>query len=314
MATPLIPQEIYLLERYTSLEYFGAVRDAWEVVVKTAEDALAVFMQNLPPDYRSRHLSKQPDRVWGEFVLPRMRNTLTALHTGYIRLSHGNWDVLGGISVGDCQRAINADYPMDWMSEPYYSTYDKYDRLADDYRNISITALGTWKLGSLSTHYTEKDRGLLLAPASWPLYSTNRAVQVRTGEVIPQNGIYLPEVDNSVAIVMVKGRNAYAAYVGRDPKTGHKLSEADTLWTLVERVADTGGGIPLGVNGQVIEESGIKRCEAGQPCPRAGWWWTPANDDSRAYFKLGQVMPDFKSASWATIWQWDQLNQGPDKV
>lgn len=52
------------------------------------------------------------------------------------------------------------------------------------------------------------------------------------------------------------------------------------------------------------------RCEGGQPCPREGYWFTPAKIGSRRYFEQGEVMPIFKSDSWATIWQWDQ-NQKP---
>ncbi|PPE65843.1 Imm72 family immunity protein [Caldimonas caldifontis] len=44
---------------------------------------------------------------------------------------------------------------------------------------------------------------------------------------------------------------------------------------------------------------------AGQPCPREGWWFTPAKANSRRHFKAGEVMPDFKSDYGATIWQWD---------
>jgi hypothetical protein len=51
------------------------------------------------------------------------------------------------------------------------------------------------------------------------------------------------------------------------------------------------------------------RCGAGQPCPREGWWFTPAKQDSRRYFKQGEIMPDMKSEAWATIWQWDEHNQ-----
>lgn len=43
----------------------------------------------------------------------------------------------------------------------------------------------------------------------------------------------------------------------------------------------------------------------GQPCPREGWWFTPARANSRRHFKAGEVMPDFKSDYGATIWQWD---------
>lgn len=48
MATPLIPQEVYLLEHYASLDYFGDMRDQFAICVKAAEDALAVFMTRLP--------------------------------------------------------------------------------------------------------------------------------------------------------------------------------------------------------------------------------------------------------------------------
>ena len=48
------------------------------------------------------------------------------------------------------------------------------------------------------------------------------------------------------------------------------------------------------------------RVVAGEPCPRAGYWFTPAKLDSRRHFKLGEVMPDTKSDYGTTIWQWDE--------
>lgn len=47
------------------------------------------------------------------------------------------------------------------------------------------------------------------------------------------------------------------------------------------------------------------RAAAGEPCPRTGWWVTPAAGDSRRRFEQGDLMPDLKSAWGATIWQWD---------
>jgi hypothetical protein len=44
---------------------------------------------------------------------------------------------------------------------------------------------------------------------------------------------------------------------------------------------------------------------AGQPCPREGFWFTPAQTHSRRYFQQGEVMPSFPSAYGATVWQWD---------
>ncbi len=65
VVSSLCPQEIYLLERYGSAAYFEEMRDAWEKMLDVAERALQLFMLNLPPDYRSRHASQQPDLVWG---------------------------------------------------------------------------------------------------------------------------------------------------------------------------------------------------------------------------------------------------------
>jgi hypothetical protein len=61
---------------------------------------------------------------------------------------------------------------------------------------------------------------------------------------------------------------------------------------------------------QGIEEPAAEnarlRCEAGQPCPRAGYWFTPASPNSRRRFVQGELMPDTKSSWGATIWQWDE--------
>ncbi len=48
------------------------------------------------------------------------------------------------------------------------------------------------------------------------------------------------------------------------------------------------------------------RCEANHPCPREGWWFTPAKLNSRRWFKQGEVMPAFKTDWGLTIWQWDE--------
>ena len=55
---------------------------------------------------------------------------------------------------------------------------------------------------------------------------------------------------------------------------------------------------------------GSLRCEAGQRCPRGGWWFTPAQPGSRRRFQQGETMPDLKSAWGATIWQWDSVQDG----
>ncbi|MFK1437616.1 hypothetical protein ACIU0H_28715 [Pseudomonas aeruginosa] len=75
MTTSLLPQELYLLERYSSLEYYSQMRDAWEVMLKHVEDCMDRFMLQLPVDYRARPLPRQRNTVWEQVALPNFRNT-----------------------------------------------------------------------------------------------------------------------------------------------------------------------------------------------------------------------------------------------
>ena len=44
---------------------------------------------------------------------------------------------------------------------------------------------------------------------------------------------------------------------------------------------------------------------AGQPCPHTGYWFSPAQHNSRRHFTQGEIMPEFKDSPWgATIWYW----------
>ena len=52
---------------------------------------------------------------------------------------------------------------------------------------------------------------------------------------------------------------------------------------------------------------------SGQPCPRTGFWLTPAQIGSRRFFKTGELMPSVGSDYGTTIWQWD-ANQEPPKL
>lgn len=40
------------------------------------------------------------------------------------------------------------------------------------------------------------------------------------------------------------------------------------------------------------------------PCPAAGWWFTPAQTNSRRYFKRGEIMPSVGGDYGDTFWQW----------
>lgn len=57
---------------------------------------------------------------------------------------------------------------------------------------------------------------------------------------------------------------------------------------------------------EAVPDPSRLRCEAGEPCPREGYWFTPARSGSRRYFQQGEVMPEFSTDWGKTIWQWDE--------
>jgi len=50
---------------------------------------------------------------------------------------------------------------------------------------------------------------------------------------------------------------------------------------------------------------------ANQPCPETGWWFTPAQANSRRYFKQGEVMPSVGGDYGQTFWQWSPDQSAP---
>jgi hypothetical protein len=162
MAKPLIrledklsnPQEIYVLEHFISLTYFGELRDTWEKMVKHVELCLQSYLLNLSPRHRSKPLPEQADIVWGHRILPNFRNTLQGLYTGFILLSHGDVTALsyahGPVNDFIGQRR---DYSPDWMSA---EDRDLYDNLISEAAKmagyITATEGAYWGPLTLSNH------------------------------------------------------------------------------------------------------------------------------------------------------------------
>ncbi|NMG29890.1 hypothetical protein [Aromatoleum evansii] len=311
--TPLIPQEIYLLERYTSADYFRKLRDAFAETVQVAEDALAHVMRTLPPDYRSRPRWQQPDITWGGVVLPNFRDTLRMVEDAHVALLRGDpsaIEMAGNVATAFAGQ--RRDYTYEWMPELYAFRFSESGKLACRYAdNIAITAFIGWIKGSLSSRYNLDSRGPLDAPPTWPIYRLNPAVRVATDEPVTVTGVYLPDADDSCAQFFYAGPHATSTSVGYDPKTGQNISEVDTVWTLVERVADSGGGVPGEEAAYDIGERRHPNVPAGQPCPEAGWWFTPAQANSRRWFKQAEIMPALGGDYGDTFWQWSPDQSAP---
>ncbi|UZA70722.1 PoNi-like cognate immunity protein [Pseudomonas viridiflava] len=51
--------------------------------------------------------------------------------------------------------------------------------------------------------------------------------------------------------------------------------------------------------------SQINRIVAGEPCTKTGYWFTPAQANSRRYFHQGEIMPSISDSTWGdTLWYW----------
>lgn len=244
MSTPLIPQEVYLLERYTSPDYFADMRDAWADMVGVARAALKAFMTEPPSRYRSRPLNAQPDIVWEGVVLRNFECTLDSLVKGFIELTHGDLHML------HCANRVHNDfcgfsrgYSAEWMDAPSvvalipHACKKFWDYLGSSTTyssNILASVEGAWSVGALSSEYNSA-RGPLNPPAQWPSYRLNPEIRVFTGCPVPCSGVYLPDIGNSTPAFQIKGDQAHLVRVGRDPDTGHCLQKQHGWWTLVER-------------------------------------------------------------------------------
>jgi hypothetical protein len=305
MITPLIPQELYLLERYSSAEYFQQLRDAFAGMLNAAEQALAEFMHQLPLDYRNRHQSEQPDVVWGNRVLPNFRWTMDGLDNSNILMRAGE---LRGMSFAGNVPSMFAglwrDHDIDWMSQARQDEFMRFMGVASTLGdNIATAAEQSWGRSHLSTEYSEDSRGLLNPPLSWPVYQLNSKVRIKTGDHVTVQGIYLPDAEKSCAQMMILNYKASEAKITDTPSEKAYDRREPTNWTLVERISAAGGGTPGDTDAL---RSGVRaRVMGGQLCLQAGYYFTPAQSNSRRHFKHGDTMPSLGGDYGVTIWQWD---------
>lgn len=316
--TMLKPQEVYLLERYISLEYLGLLRDNWGEMISHVGRCLDEFMADLPPDYRKRPLPEQPDAVWGERILPNFRKTFEGLCNGFVRRSQGDLSGLESSHGPFNDFRGQVDFSSEWMTKAdeivYANLLNQSVLLAG---NIIATIEAAWSPLDLTDNYTEQDRGPLDAPANWPAYRLNKSVSVDTGSEITRSGIYLPDTSNSCAQFLHTKQGVAPqalAHVGTEnlinPETKENYGEEaieeeyDCKWILIERASDIG----VAVTPPTLTRQKIHRLLPGDICPQTGFYVSPARIDARRRFQTGESMPDLGSNYGETIWQWD-VNQ-----
>ena len=80
------PKEVYLLEKFSSLDFFEIMRNNYHNFLTGLEGLFELYIHNLPYDLRTLPFSEQADINWGETVLPNLRNTMDRIDIAYIKI------------------------------------------------------------------------------------------------------------------------------------------------------------------------------------------------------------------------------------
>lgn len=145
-------------------------------------------------------------------------------------------------------------------------------------------------------------------PDQIPEYAPDTSISCQTGDIVPWTGVWVPSRGMGTAALAFARKNLQImqpAYeiASRDEDGYATFKLVDCVW---HPVKPTGRVIEHPVLTQLKHDQSTAhgRCESGERCPREGYWFTPAAQDSRRLFKLGEVMPSFGGDYGQTIWQW----------
>lgn len=233
----LIPQEIYLLERYTSTPYFGELRDTWAEMIRHLEGCMERFVRNLPSGFFRWRPPDRPDIVWREHVVPNFIDTLKALNQGYAELRSGDSSGLGHAHGPLNDLKGQSDYWSGWMTRADENIYGALlNKVVLMAVNIVTTTEANWHPQKLSGSYDEQSRGSLDAPACWPTYQLSSTVTVLSGAPVLERGIYLPDIEYSCAQFLQADAAPEAIVLVREQAGDQPVYDRHhCTWTLIEK-------------------------------------------------------------------------------
>ncbi|QFS16372.1 hypothetical protein FHP22_01905 [Acinetobacter indicus] len=308
------PKAVYLLEEFSSLEFFETMRNNYGLFLDSLEELFEIYMHNLPYSLRSLPYPQQADIQWGGAVLPNLRSTMGRIDYAYAKIKTGDFTYLrctGEIRSNDKGLSEFSPHWMDDLPTDKVRRCWDYYSIAKNYASIIGRTYPTyWSMDMLSNGYPEADvfHGInLVLPDSYPIYRVNPEIIVKSNEKVEKTGVYICDEDRKRIEFMAaseeedRGVGSVIA-TGMDPETFETLY-GDCTWTLVERIADEGG------SSETIQVENLKGF-AGQTCQRTGNWWSPANQLQSRYFEQGEVFPEFENNSWGeTIWYLEVTNK-----
>ena len=163
-------------------------------------------------------------------------------------------------------------------------------------------------------------------PEVFPHYAPDRSRPCKTGETVPWTGVWYPDGD------IEKDRlNLTFAIAGRPMTPVWRLVKTDKeveqdLLKLPGYTKDE-FGLLYNEKGELVtpfdqyeitpitwypmrevqveKRPFVMRVEGGEPCPREGHWWSPANQSKGRVFKKGEIMPIVESTEYGICyWLW----------
>lgn len=308
------PKVAYLLEQFSSLEFFEIMRNNYHLFLESLEELFEIYMHNLPYNLRDLPLPEQADINWGSTVLPNLRETMDRIDYAYAKVKSGDFTYLNYVGeISSNQKGLSEFSPhwMDDLPDDKVKQCWDYNLIATSYASVIGQTYPTyWDMDTLIYDFKTIDifdNIILDLPNSYPIYRINPEITVKSNEKLEKTGIYLcqeigdriefmaasEEKDNGVANVII---------VGHDPETYETLF-AEANWILIERIADEGGSAE-----SIQIETKIKI--AGNICPESGFWWSPANHSQSRYFQQGERFPEVENNAWGeTIWYLEQSNK-----
>lgn len=221
---------------------------------------------------------KQLRKAWlkRKFASWEYHEDLMKLHDEYLKALHRHW----------AQNDIQKQYPGDYkaMQSPVFFNFDRVPKPGE-------TPKSQWKTGRT------------VGWADAISYNFNRGMDFAGVDEYAGMADELRDQLNKLVASMLR----YSQNIRRTVEGTWEKNDPDTI--LNERYTgpiDWPSNWRDDVADLASDASAQLSVDAGHPCPREGWWFTPAKAGSRRFFVVGQVMPAFTTDYGATIWQWDE--------
>ncbi|PLR37637.1 type VI secretion protein ImpA [Chimaeribacter coloradensis] len=335
----LHPLECYLLEHYSSPDYYAATRDAIIAFVDAHEAAFARYQRELPVRSRKEPLWKQGDVVWGTRVLPNIRPDRERYINAYILRTHNDPAAFNiGHTMKENSRGIS-EFWNGWMTDEERQCIDQAERRAGylDQR-LTLTVNGDWREGNL-TYLQNRLYKLADLPKRIPRYELDHSVRLTKNDLPQQTGIYLPDVEAAPARVLYAGADfskppkamqGVKRYNEEPGETGWAWREtryAETGWTLIRRVegeyldVPPEGFFPQGTPDElynwptrekayISHEKTYITAWSGEPAPHAGDWSVFTRQGMQnAVLRQGQPLPYLTTSPYPERAQWTLIKR-----